>query len=341
VICQEDWMQRMKSSSSSHYRAGLNDLSRQDVELSPDGCRTWALQKLPGNRPFQTRVETLSQIQRSLIRHSPEAICPSWLPVDLLKELDQMHKARRPSRHQDLQKFRGIPTQAEAEAYLDGIGGKFPLEQWCLAMQLCYGLRNHELWWCSAITTGEGDDLPGCLLVPGRFRTKSKEEHWIFPLFPEWIERYGLARRLHQAQESLHHHKKPVLVSTSDQSKPWLPGTPGDPGLCMNNPYLGEWITKRMHNTLPIWLARVPDTNGQYRLTDQPQQITPYDLRHTWAVTVATDPRFKDVTDEVAARCMGHDIEVHRRRYQRWIGSEDRRRRAMDSMRPAVLQGVR
>lgn len=334
LICLEDWKQRMKASSSTHYRAELKNLSTQEVELSSNGCRSWALQKPAGKRPFLTRVDTLSQIRRSLVLKDPEAIGPSWLQEDLLKELRQMHTARLPTRSNDLQAIRGIPTRQEAETYLDGIAENFPLEQWCLAMQLCYGLRNHELWWISSITRGEGDELPGWILVPGWWRTKSKEEHWIWPLFPEWIERYGLAARLEAAQEALHRHKTPAVVSANDQSKPWIQGNPADPGLCMNNQYLGEWITKRMRGTLPPWLARVPDTAGRYRSSDQPQRITPYDLRHAWAVTVATDPSFRKVTDEQAARAMGHDVEVHRRRYQRWIGSEGRKRRAMDAFRP-------
>lgn len=44
---------------------------------------------------------------------------------------------------------------------------------------------------------------------------------------------------------------------------------------------------------------------------------------------MATDPKWRHVRDEDVARAMGHDIDVHRRRYQRWIGADERRRRAM------------
>jgi hypothetical protein len=40
---------------------------------------------------------------------------------------------------------------------------------------------------------------------------------------------------------------------------------------------------------------------------------------------------------ELAAQGMGHDLAVHRRRYQRWIGSEERRRRAMAAVNAPVL----
>lgn len=333
-ICQEDWAGRMKNSSAAHYLAALRDLARQEVARTSAGCRGWVAQKAPGARPFLTRIETLGQIRRSLTRgHEP----PAWIPDDLLSELRRLHAAHRPKRVNDLKGIRGIPTRPEAEAYLDGLGAAFPLEQWCLATQCCYGLRNHELWWCSEITVAAEDVQPGWILVPGWWRTKSREEHWVWPIYPEWIERYGLAERLLWAQGELHQRKRPALVSAQDQSRPWVPGSPADPGLCLNNHYLGSWITHRLRTVLPPWLARVPDTGGRYRLSDRPAVITPYDLRHTWAVTVATDPRWSHVRDEDAARAMGHDLEVHRRRYQRWIGAEERRRRAMSAVRVLMM----
>ena len=42
--------------------------------------------------------------------------------------------------------IRGIPTKEEAETYFDSMPKEFELEKWCLAIQLCYGLRNHELF---------------------------------------------------------------------------------------------------------------------------------------------------------------------------------------------------
>jgi hypothetical protein len=337
--CRSEWASRMKASSASHYLSALGDLGRQDVPRSRKGLRAWALQKAPGSRSFLTRIEVLSQIRKGL-RAGAEATPPAWLPGELLDELRDLHKARRPRQQGEVNGIRGIPTEQEGRSYLDALAREHPLEQWCLAMQFCYGLRNHELWWCSPITEAAGDVLPGWLLVPGRWRTKSKEEHWVWPLFPDWIDRYQLRARLQECQQELHRRKKPALVSVRDQSRPWREGDPGDPGLCVNNHYLGSFITRQMREVLPEWRARVPDTGGHYRETDRPAPITPYDLRHAWAVIVATDPRWRHVRDEDAARAMGHDLEVHRRRYQRWIGAEERRRRAMGALRtpPAMAQ---
>ncbi|MEB3320483.1 MAG: hypothetical protein VKI63_06045 [Cyanobium sp.] len=328
--CLLDWERRLKRSTSAAYRSALKDLQRLNVPRSEEGMRSWLLAKTPGSRPFLTRLETLGQIRRSL---SSAEGAPGWLPLAMLEEMRRLHAARKPRRGNDLQGIRGIPTIAESQAYLSALSEEFALERWCLAMLHCYGLRNHELWWCSPLTVAEGDIQPGWTLVPGWWRTKSRHEHWVWPLVPEWIERFGLGEKLEWAQSELHRRMRPKLVSSRDQTMPWVEGDPGDPGVCVNNHQLGAWITRRMRTALPEWRARVPDTDGRYRAADRPVQIAPYDLRHAWAVTVATDPRWSHVRDEDAARAMGHDLEIHRRRYQRWIGAEERRRRAMAAVR--------
>jgi hypothetical protein len=320
-LCEEDWGKRMKGSSSSHYRSALKQLSRVSSPRTVKAMKAWAMEKLPGSRPFLTRLETLSQLRSTLQ--------PEWVPLELLEELRSLHKKGKSSRPSDLAGIRGIPTRAEAEAYLDGLSPAFQLERWCLAMMLCYGLRNHELWWCASLTTESPGITAGWTLIPGWWRTKSRDEHWVWPLYPEWIERYCLASQQGEAQEQLHRRVSPRLVSCRDKSRRWEPGDPADPGLCQNNHLIGNWIGRRLRTALPPWFARVPDTDGRYRADDKPKAITPYDLRHTWAVTMATDPEWRHVRDEDVARAMGHDIDVHRLRYQRWIGAEERRRRAM------------
>ena len=320
-LCEQDWEQRLKGSSASHYRSALQQLNRAGTARSGKALRSWALEKPPGSRPFLTRIETLSQIRRSLQ--------VEWIPLELLEGLRGLHRQHRPGLSSEVAGIRGIPTREEAEVYLDALEPRFRLERWCLAMMLCYGLRNHELWWCGPLTAEAPGITAGWTLVPGWWRTKSREEHWAWPLFPEWVERYGLGAEQGEAQERLHRCVSPRLVSCRDKGRRWEPGDPADPGLCQNNHLIGNWIGRRMRVALPPWFARVPDTDGRYRAEEKPKAIAPYDLRHAWAVTVATDPAWRHVRDEDAARAMGHDVEVHRRRYQRWIGAIERRRRAM------------
>ena len=55
----------------------------------------------------------------------------------------------------------------------------------------------------------------------------------------------------------------------------------------------------------------------QFRRYDLP--ITPYDLRHAWAVRTI----HVGLPDTVAARMMGHSVTIHTRTYHHWITRRD------------------
>ncbi|MFM7314887.1 MAG: site-specific integrase, partial [Cyanobium sp.] len=55
----------------------------------------------------------------------------------------------------------------------------------------------------------------------------------------------------------------------------------------------------------------------QFRRYDLP--ITPYDLRHAWAVRTI----HIGLPDTVAARMMGHSVTIHTRTYHHWITRRD------------------
>ena len=69
--------------------------------------------------------------------------------------------------------------------------------------------------------------------------------------------------------------------------------------------------------------------NGKYHSAYEEKNIVPYDLRHSWAITVHTDERFNHVDIAKAADCMGHDVVTHRKHYLKWVGEEQDRKRAM------------
>ena len=60
-------------------------------------------------------------------------------------------------------------------------------------------------------------------------------------------------------------------------------------------------------------------------------RITPYDLRHTWAIRIAADKEWNHISNEKAAEAMGHDIDVHKKNYQRWISIESKKKTFIDS----------
>jgi integrase len=55
----------------------------------------------------------------------------------------------------------------------------------------------------------------------------------------------------------------------------------------------------------------------QFRRYDLP--LTPYDLRHAWAVRTI----HIGLPDTVAARMMGHSVGIHNRTYHHWITRRD------------------
>jgi len=336
--CKDDWPLRMKEGSTVNLWAGLNDLKRNDIPRNFDAIQDWVTVKKLGSSACRNRLDTIKQIIKALKKADNKNQEPTWLTEKQYQDLRNLHNERINSQNKLTNgkkvEIRGIPTQEEAEKYLDNLWPKYKLEQWCLAMLMNYGLRNHELHWVSNITEENKEEgiQFGWVYVPGYWRTKSKYEHWVFPLYKSWIVRYGLKNRFEECQKQLHEIAKPKLVSQHDPSKDWDSKDPTDQGICMNNKKLGEFIGDRLRQVLPEWAASVPDARGQHQPETIEKQIRCYDLRHTFAIRLATDPRFKHVDISQAALAMGHDIETHKNHYLKWVSKEEYRKRVMSSI---------
>jgi integrase len=63
--------------------------------------------------------------------------------------------------------------------------------------------------------------------------------------------------------------------------------------------------------------------------------ITPYDLRHAWAVRTI----HVGLPDTVAARMMGHSVAIHTRTYHHWITRRDQQQ-AVDAAMARARQQV-
>jgi len=336
--CKDDWPLRMKEGSTVNLWAGLNDLKRNDIPRNFDAIQDWVTVKKLGSSACRNRLDTIKQIIKALKKADNKNQEPTWLTEKQYQDLRNLHNERINSQNKLTNgkkvEIRGIPTQEEAEKYLDNLWPKYKLEQWCLAMLMNYGLRNHELHWVSNITEENKEEgiQFGWVYVPGYWRTKSKYEHWVFPLYKSWIVRYGLKNRFEECQKQLHEIAKPKLVSQHDPSKDWDSKDPTDQGICMNNKKLGEFIGDRLRQVLPEWAASVPDARGQHQPETIEKQIRCYDLRHTFAIRLATDPRFKHVDISQAALAMGHDVETHKNHYLKWVSKEEYRKRVMSSI---------
>ncbi|MEO1001484.1 MAG: site-specific integrase [Cyanobacteria bacterium J06638_7] len=91
--------------------------------------------------------------------------------------------------------------------------------------------------------------------------------------------------------------------------------------------------TDLRRTTLQQMGRRVAEQFRRYRLP-----ITPYDLRHAWAVRTI----HIGLPDTVAARMMGHSVAIHTRTYHHWITRRDQQQ-AVDAAlarRPAESRGA-
>ena len=77
---------------------------------------------------------------------------------------------------------------------------------------------------------------------------------------------------------------------------------------------LPEVCTDLRHTTLQQVGRRVAEQFRRYELP-----LTPYDLRHAWAVRTI----HIGLPDTVAARMMGHSVAIHTRTYHHWITRRD------------------
>ena len=84
--------------------------------------------------------------------------------------------------------------------------------------------------------------------------------------------------------------------------------------LASNAAALPPVCTDLRHTTLQQVGRRVAE---QFRRYDVP--LTPYDLRHAWAVRTI----HIGLPDTVAARMMGHSVAIHTRTYHHWITRRD------------------
>ena len=168
-------------------------------------------------------------------------------------------------------------------------------------------------------------------MVPGRL-TKSREDRIVWPAFAEWDKRYGLFKNFKEYQNFLRRKRKPEIKSLKDTNKRY---SIDDEmiyfdGIGNNNNELGEFITRNTFGVsynrkvkglraMPELLVTSPIKNSKKKIA-----VEPYDLRHTWAVFMHTDQKFKAMKSiEECAEAMGHGVEVHKKQYLLWLNKDD------------------
>ncbi|MEM9905522.1 MAG: site-specific integrase [Cyanobacteria bacterium P01_D01_bin.44] len=108
-------------------------------------------------------------------------------------------------------------------------------------------------------------------------------------------------------------------------------------------PFYPEWVERFKLRSLD--LPPIKTDLNQTTLQRIGQQVTtqfrryqipfsPYDLRHAWAVRTI----LFGIPDTVAARMMGHSVQVHNRTYHRWLTHRDQQAAVQSALSKSQLQ---
>tara|TARA_B100000965_G_scaffold350482_1_gene324394 strand:- start:345 stop:1682 length:1338 start_codon:yes stop_codon:yes gene_type:complete len=337
---------RNKGSTNKNYFSLLKQLKEKQIKQSYKAINEWLKEKQCGTKPFQTRLEFIRQLQKFYGN-------PAWFTDEQYRAIRDLHAEQRKELtrnldKQDLRQVRGIVSKEEAENYLDKHFKEFPWQCWAIAMMMCYGLRNHELWYIKKL-----ENL--FIEVPRRL-TKSNADRIVWPAFAEWDERYGLFENFDEHQFYLRWKRKPRIKSISNPLTRTYSIDDEDiyfDGIGDNNDELGEYLTRntlgikhqnirygtlkgrfgktgptsygkkgRAERSMPPLLVKSPVKRSRKKI-----EVRPYDLRHTWAVFMHTDPAFKRLkTVEECAEAMGHGLAVHKQEYLLWLNKEDEKK---------------
>ena len=126
--CKDDWPLRMKEGSTVNLWAGLNDLKRNDIPRNFDAIQNWVTIKKLGSSACRNRLDTIKQIIKALKKADNKNQEPSWLTEKQYQDLRSLHNERINSQNKLTSgkkvEIRGIPTQEEAEKYLDNLWPK-------------------------------------------------------------------------------------------------------------------------------------------------------------------------------------------------------------------------
>ncbi len=151
---------------------------------------------------------------------------------------------------------------------------------------------------------------------------------------PKWKLAYGLMATYGLRNHEVFFCDLSSLTNGGDKVIRVLPNT--KTGEHQSWPFHPQWVDHFGLNELSIGQGALPPVNTNLNSTTLQQvgkrvaeqfrrynlPITPYDLRHAWAVRTI----HIGLPDTVAARMMGHSVAIHTRTYHHWITRRDQQR---------------
>ncbi|MEB3320363.1 MAG: site-specific integrase [Cyanobium sp.] len=172
-------------------------------------------------------------------------------------------------------------------------------------------------------------------LHAARFRTLPSDRQILEQLEripnPRWRLAYGLMATYGLRNHEIFYCDLSALAPGGDRVIRVLPTS--KTGEHQVWPFQPEWVERFGLTQLGETPALLPAVTTDLRLTTLQQagrrvaeqfrrydlEITPYDLRHAWAVRTI----HIGLPDTVAARMMGHSVSIHTRTYHHWITRRD------------------
>ena len=347
---QEFFKRKNKGSTNKNYLSLFKQLCEKEIPQTYKSISQWMLEKDIGTKPFQTRLEFLRQLQDFCRTRSGRY--PAWFTDEQYQALRSLHNDQKKQKGKyqsakDLTATRGIVSKEEAEQYLDANITEFPFQCWAIAMMMCYGLRNHELWYMKRLKN-LFIEIPGTL-------TKSKTTRIVWPAFASWDKRYGLFENFTKYQSLLRRKRKPRIKSMTVADRTYSINDEEIyfDGIGDNNDELGEFLTRntlgvnyentrshllkggmkeygrngKIENGMPALLVKSPIKRSRKKIP-----VKPYDLRHTWAVFMHTDPHFRSMKSaDECAEAMGHGLAVHKSKYLLWLNKDEMNKATIES----------
>lgn len=275
----------LREASKAGFLRDLKTIGGFTGEVSTKALERWAMEADPVKTPhaFRNRVDTLSQVNKA-----------NLIDLDPLLKTLRGRKPRGAAKKEidrAANKIKAIPVDNNLQEYLDQQEGML---QWTLALIATYGLRPHEAWHATGI------DSTGWIEIPGDGKTKTCN-HTAPPVPSKWLERYKLRDNFERFSTELNERWKVKWVENRGVSVP------------VNNHALTQMLYKELvRKKNKLWVD----------MPEGLEWVRPYDLRHSYAIRCFTHPEcFKDTMDAVA-EWMGHGVEVHNRKYLKFMGND-------------------
>ena len=183
---------------------------------------------------------------------------------------------------------RELPTDEQLVQFIDVIR---PTKWgWCLAAMATFGCRPGEVPSLQLHKDGTAD----CLSIKEKLRLPVPRTCFAYP--KEWIDRWAL-------------HEVQIPTGPLEEAR-WI--KPNQFDSADSERWVAAWRGARQAQIYKETIAEIFGADYRFDI---------YDMRHRWAVRSIE----ANVNQSLCAQSMGHSLQMHEQRYQRWMTATDLR----------------